>query len=123
MSTNYSIKKQKSSQQQQQKQKNLQPKKNRINWSQSHKKKDIEVKKDTKKKVKKALQYALFLKTYNYFYNYKDVEFLTPFLTKYGKIRPRRKTRLTVQQHHQITKTIRKARALGVIPFSCNVIV
>ena len=58
---------------------------------------------------------------YNNVIDYKNVKLLTAFLTKYGKIRPRRKTRVTVQHQRAIAKSIRKARALGVIPFTCDV--
>jgi ribosomal protein S18 len=43
------------------------------------------------------------------------------FLTKYGKIRSRRKTRITVQKQRAIAKAIRKSRSVGLIPFACNV--
>jgi small subunit ribosomal protein S18 len=46
---------------------------------------------------------------------------LSAFLTKYGKIRSRRKTRISIQQQKAISKSIRKARALGLIPFTCDV--
>nr|AIM52766.1 30S ribosomal protein S18 [Ochromonas sp. CCMP1393] len=63
----------------------------------------------------------LLLKKFNNVIDYKNVKLLTAFLTKYGKIRPRRKTRITVQQQRSIAKAIRKARAFGLIPFTCDV--
>ena len=38
-----------------------------------------------------------------------------------GNIRPRRKTRINVQKQKQIARAIRKSRALGIIPFTCQV--
>jgi len=46
---------------------------------------------------------------------------LKAFLTKYGKIRARRKTRVNIQQQRKVAKAIRKARAVGLIPFVCDV--
>jgi small subunit ribosomal protein S18 len=46
---------------------------------------------------------------------------LEAFLTKYGKIRSRRKTRISIQQQRRVSKAIRRARATGLIPFTCDV--
>ena len=46
-----------------------------------------------------------------------DVELLKGFITEYGKILPRRATGVTVQQQRKITKTIKKARILSLLPF------
>ena len=61
------------------------------------------------------------LKKFNNVVDYKNVKLLKAFLTKYGKIRPRRKTRVNVQAQRIIAKSIRKARAFGVLPFTCDV--
>jgi ribosomal protein S18 len=94
-------------------------KKKRINWSQSLTTKSADSSKTLK--VKKSLQYILLLKKFNNVIEYKNIKLLTAFLTKYGKIRPRRKTRVTVQQQRSVAKAIRKARAFGLIPFTCDV--
>ena len=92
--------------------------KKRINWNQSLKSlKPVK----SSKKLKKSLQYVLFLRKYYNVIDYKNVKLLKAFLTKYGKIRPRRKTRISVQQQRLISKAIRKSRAYGVIPFTCDV--
>lgn len=98
---------------------NLGIKKKRINWSQSLNTKSIESLKTLK--IKKSLQYILLLKKFSNLIDYKNIKLLTAFLTKYGKIRPRRKTRVSVQQQRNIAKAIRKARAFGLIPFTCDV--
>jgi small subunit ribosomal protein S18 len=93
--------------------------KKRTNWNQSLKSPNA---KNTKpKKIKKSLQYLLILKKFKNVIDYKNVKLLKAFLTKYGKIRPRRKTRISVQKQHAVAKAIRKSRALGVIPFTCDV--
>lgn len=94
-------------------------KKKRINLNQSLKTKSIQLNKFTK--IKKSLQYILLLKKFNNTIDYKNVKLLQAFLTKYGKIRPRRKTRVSAQQQRSIAKSIRKARAFKVIPFTCDV--
>lgn len=93
------------------------PNKRRINWNQSLRSKT----KETPVRIKKSLQYILLLRKFNNKIDYKNIKLLQAFLTKYGKIRPRRKTRVNVQQQRLIAKSIRKARALGLLPFICEV--
>jgi small subunit ribosomal protein S18 len=49
--------------------------------------------------------------------DYKDVELLSKFLSEQGKILPRRLTGLTTKQQTQITKAIKRARILSLLPF------
>jgi len=49
--------------------------------------------------------------------DYKDVELLSKFLTEQGKILPRRATGLTTKQQTKITKAIKRARILALLPF------
>jgi|TARA_B110000240_G_C13440244_1_gene427759 ribosomal protein S18 len=94
-------------------------KKKRINWQQSLNTSQIDDNRPVK--IKKSLQYILLLKKFDDVIDYKNVKLLTAFLTKYGKIRARRKTRISVQAQRRVAKAIRKARACGVIPFTCDV--
>jgi len=71
--------------------------------------------------LKKSLQYLLILKKFNNVIDYKNIKLLKAFLTKYGKIRPRRKTKVSIQKQRAVAKAIRKSRAFGVIPFTCDV--
>ena len=73
------------------------------------------------KKIKKSLQYLLLLKKFKNIIDYKNIKLLKVFLTKYGKIRPRRNTYISVQNQHIVAKTIRKSRVLGLLPFTCDV--
>lgn len=108
---------------------NLQPNAKRKNWnqnSQSSPRNIANSKTDGKKikrpkKIRKSLQYLLLLKKFNNVIDYKNVKLLKAFLTKYGKIKARRKTRISVQKQRQIAKSIRKARAYKLIPFVCDV--
>jgi ribosomal protein S18 len=92
-------------------------KKKRINWNQSLK---SSVNKGKTVKIKKSLQYVLLLKKFKNIIDFKNIKLLKAFLTKYGKIKSRRKTRITVQRQRLISKAIRKARAFGLIPFTCD---
>lgn len=92
--------------------------KKRTNWNQSLR---TTTKTNRPKKIRKSLQYLLVLKKFNNIVDYKNIKLLKAFLTKYGKIRPRRKTRISVQQQRLISKAIRKSRAFGIIPFTCDV--
>ena len=53
--------------------------------------------------------------------DYKNIKLLKAFLTKYGKIRPRRKTRISIQKQHAVARAIRRSRSSGLIPFTCDV--
>nr|YP_009545197.1 ribosomal protein S18 [Synura uvella]AYO28351.1 ribosomal protein S18 [Synura uvella] len=101
-----------------QKRTNLNTDKKRTNWNQNLRS-NLKIVKQ--KKIKKSLQYLLLLKKFNNIIDYKNIKLLKAFLNKYGKIRPRRKTRITLQKQHKIAKAIRKSRALGLIPFICDV--
>jgi small subunit ribosomal protein S18 len=49
--------------------------------------------------------------------DYKDIDLLSLFLTEQGKILPRRATGVTVQQQRKLTKAIKQARILSLLPF------
>ena len=49
--------------------------------------------------------------------DYKDINLLKLFITEQGKILPRRATGITVQQQRKIAKSIKRARALSLLPF------
>jgi len=51
------------------------------------------------------------------FIDYKDVELLSKFLTEQGKILPRRITGLTMKQQSRLTKAVKRARILSLLPF------
>jgi len=49
--------------------------------------------------------------------DYKDIDLLKLFITEQGKILPRRATGVTVQQQRKISKSIKQARILSLLPF------
>ena len=89
------------------------------NWNQSLKSKDS--KKVPKRRVRKSLQYLLILKKFNNVIDYKNIKILLAFVNQYGKIKPRRKTRLSIQKQRAVAKAIRKARDLKLLPYVCDV--
>lgn len=49
--------------------------------------------------------------------DFKDIRILSRFVTERGKILPRRITGLNAQQQKQITKAIKRARQMSLLPF------
>ncbi|NEO96842.1 MAG: 30S ribosomal protein S18 [Moorea sp. SIO3G5] len=49
--------------------------------------------------------------------DYKDIDLLRKFITDQGKILPRRSTGLTAKQQKIITRSIKRARTLALLPF------
>ena len=49
--------------------------------------------------------------------DYKNIDLLNIFLTEQGKILPRRATGVTVQQQRKLTKAIKRARLMALLPF------
>jgi small subunit ribosomal protein S18 len=49
--------------------------------------------------------------------DYKDVDLLRKFVTERGKILPRRITGLTANQQRDLTKAIKRARVVALLPY------
>lgn len=49
--------------------------------------------------------------------DYKDIDLLRKFVNEQGKIMSRRSTGLTAKQQKKITKSIKRARTLSLLPF------
>ena len=49
--------------------------------------------------------------------DYKDIDLLRKFITDQGKILSRRSTGLTTKQQKKLTKSIKRARILSLLPF------
>jgi len=49
--------------------------------------------------------------------DYKDIDLLRKFISEQGKILPRRVTGLTAKQQRQLTRAIKQARILALLPF------
>ncbi|MEE2827656.1 MAG: 30S ribosomal protein S18 [Myxococcota bacterium] len=50
--------------------------------------------------------------------DYKDVKALKRFLSESGKILPRRRTGLSAKNQRQLTRAIKRARHLALIPYT-----
>ena len=49
--------------------------------------------------------------------DYKDTDLLLRFVNEQGKILPRRITGITAKQQRQLTRAIKRARHMALIPF------
>lgn len=52
--------------------------------------------------------------------DYKDVNTLRTFISDRGKIRSRRITGVTVQEQREISKAIKNAREMALLPYATN---
>ncbi|MFI5529986.1 30S ribosomal protein S18 [Kitasatospora sp. NPDC051853] len=50
--------------------------------------------------------------------DYKDTDLLRKFVSDRGKIRSRRVTRLTVQQQRAVTRAVKNAREMALLPYA-----
>lgn len=50
--------------------------------------------------------------------DFKNVDILRRFLSETGKILPRRRTGLNAQNQRKLARTIKRARMIGLLPFS-----
>lgn len=49
--------------------------------------------------------------------DYKDTDILERFLTEHGRIQHRRDTGLNARNQREVTKAIKRARYLGLLPY------
>ena len=49
--------------------------------------------------------------------DFKDARLLSKFITERGRILPRRITGLTAQQQRMVTRAIKRARQMSLLPF------
>ena len=52
--------------------------------------------------------------------DYKNSELLMKYVTEKGKILPRKVTRLSAKDQRELTRTIKRARHAGVLPFQAS---
>ncbi|MGX1884520.1 30S ribosomal protein S18 [Streptomyces sp. NPDC055287] len=50
--------------------------------------------------------------------DYKDTDLLRKFISDRGKIRSRRVTRVSAQQQRQLTRAVKNAREMALLPYS-----
>jgi ribosomal protein S18 len=98
--------------------KNLNLSKKRANWNQSLS--SLKFSK-VEPKRKRTLQSLLILKKSDSIIDYKNIKLLKAFLNKYGKIKSRRKTKVSIQEQRRLSKAIRKARYYGLFPVRVSI--
>lgn len=49
--------------------------------------------------------------------DYKDVEVLKRFLNPHGRIKSRQQTGLTAQHQRDVTRAVKRAREMGLLPY------
>jgi len=54
--------------------------------------------------------------------DYKDVELLKRFLNEQGKLLPRRITNVSARFQRQLTRAVKRARHLALIPFVADAV-
>jgi len=52
--------------------------------------------------------------------DYKDIELLSKFTTKGGKLLGKRTTRVCAQHQKKLTRAVKRARNLALIPFTAG---
>jgi small subunit ribosomal protein S18 len=70
----------------------------------------------TSVEVKKK-KYCRFKKNKIKFVDYKDPEFLKKFLNEQGKILPRRLTGTSLKYQRKVSKAVKRARHLALLPY------
>lgn len=50
-------------------------------------------------------------------FDYKDVQLLRRFTTEYGKIVPRRISGASAQQQRELTRAVKRARVMALLPY------
>jgi len=54
------------------------------------------------------------------YFDYKDVKTLQSYVNQYGQIETRKKTGLTESQQRQLSRSIKRARHIALLPFVAN---
>jgi small subunit ribosomal protein S18 len=50
-------------------------------------------------------------------FDYKDADSLRRYLNEYGRIRPRRQTRLCAKEQRLLVRAVKRSRHLALLPF------
>ncbi len=62
-------------------------------------------------------KYCRFLKHKIQYVDYKDANFLRQFLNEQGKILPRRLTGTSLKYQRKVSKAVKRARHLAILPY------
>lgn len=69
------------------------------------------------KKVRPHKKICIFCKNKNQIIDYKDVELLKTMIAPNGKISPRRATGTCAKHQREVTKAIKNARFMALLPY------
>lgn len=67
-------------------------------------------------------KYCIFCKDDIDYVDYKDLQLLRKFTTDRGKIKPKRVTGTCAQHQHQVSKAVKRAREMALVPYSVPVV-
>ena len=70
------------------------------------------------KKVRPRKKVCYFKKNNVKYIDYKDVELLKQFITPTGKISPRRATGTCAKHQRVVSKQVKRARAIALMPYA-----
>ena len=70
----------------------------------------------------KKKKYCRFKKSGIKYIDYKDANFLMKFVNEQGKILPRRLTGTSVKYQRKVSKAIKRARHLAIMPFVADLL-
>ncbi|MBS4012549.1 MAG: 30S ribosomal protein S18 [Bacteroidetes bacterium] len=70
----------------------------------------------------KKKKYCRFKKSGIKYIDYKDANFLLKFVNEQGKILPRRLTGTSVKYQRKVSKAIKRARHLAILPFVADLL-
>ena len=73
--------------------------------------------KDSVRKFKPGKKVCYFCKNRIHEIDYKDYELLRKFMTPRGKILPRRNTGTCAKHQRQLSRAIKRARFMGLLPY------
>ena len=54
------------------------------------------------------------------YFDYKDFKTLQRYINQYGQIEPRKRTGLTESKQRQLSRAIKRARHIALLPFVAN---
>ncbi len=81
--------------------------------------KSISISKNKKniRSFKVSLPYIKLLKKLDFNIEYKNILLIKAFINKFGKIRPRLKTKVSLKKQRAISKAIKQSRTLNLLPY------
>jgi small subunit ribosomal protein S18 len=67
-------------------------------------------------------KYCAFCKDKAEYIDYKDEKNIKRYMTDRGKIKPRRVTGTCAQHQHQLSKAVKRAREMALVPYAVQIV-